>query len=268
MQKRDSVMDHFLKFDELCMSMQAIGDEVSSDEQLVILLGSLTDDYDQIVKIIENMGEMDLFLAKEMLRREYEGIARKEKSEVALQATRSYKSNNARPKVPRNKFPGTCFVCGKYGHKKQDCWMNPDKKKSSEQAFTVSEVGCEGWLLDSGASSHMCPFKNDFVELRSLNRAVTVSIANGETVMAAGVGTIRVVLRNKKPIKIEDVLYVPGLDRRLLSIPALSARGLHVTFRNRTCEIRNDQEVVTQVTQKGKLFVLECDSVESVNTSE
>ena len=89
-------MDPILKFDELCMSMQAIGDEVPRDEQLVILLGSLSNEYDQIVKIIENMGEMDLFLAKEMLRREYEGIARKEKSELALKATRRYKSNNFR----------------------------------------------------------------------------------------------------------------------------------------------------------------------------
>ena len=47
--------------------------------------------------------------------------------------------------------------------------------------------------------------------------------------LAAGVGTIRVVLKNKKTIRIEDVLYVPQLDRRLLSISALSAKGLNVT---------------------------------------
>ena len=86
--------------------------------------------------------------------------------------------------------------------------------------------------------------------------------------MAVGVGTIRVVLKNKKTIRIEDVLYVPQLDRRLLSISALSAKGLNVTFRNKTCEIRNDQEVATQVTQKGQLFVLECDTLESANASE
>ena len=47
--------DHFLKFDKLCMSMQAIGDEVSRDEHLVILLGRLSDEYNQILKIIENI---------------------------------------------------------------------------------------------------------------------------------------------------------------------------------------------------------------------
>ena len=43
LQKGGFVMDPFLKFDELCMSMQAISDEVPRDEQLVILLGSLSD---------------------------------------------------------------------------------------------------------------------------------------------------------------------------------------------------------------------------------
>ena len=51
------------------------------------------------------------------------------------------------------------------------------------------------------------------MEIRSLNRSVGISIANGEAVMAAGVGTIRVFLKNKKLICIEDVLYVPELDR-------------------------------------------------------
>ena len=48
-------MNHFLKFDELCLLMQAMGDIVSMEEQFVLLLGSLTEDYDQIIKIMENI---------------------------------------------------------------------------------------------------------------------------------------------------------------------------------------------------------------------
>ncbi|CAH0493052.1 unnamed protein product, partial [Peronospora farinosa] len=63
--KGGSIMDHFLRFDELCMTMQAVGQEISADEQLVIRLGSLTRDFDQIVTIIENVPGMTLFQAKE-----------------------------------------------------------------------------------------------------------------------------------------------------------------------------------------------------------
>ena len=90
-QKGRSVIEHFLKFDELCLPMQAIGDEVSQDEQLVILLKSFSEEYDQIVKIIENVKDIDIFQTKEMLCRECEGIVRKYKSELALKATRCVK---------------------------------------------------------------------------------------------------------------------------------------------------------------------------------
>uniref|UniRef100_A0AAV1U6D5 Polyprotein n=1 Tax=Peronospora matthiolae TaxID=2874970 RepID=A0AAV1U6D5_9STRA len=89
--KGGSIMDHFLRFDELCMTMQAVGQEISQDEHLVILLGSLTRDYDPIVKIIENMPGMTLFHAKEMLRREYDGMARTEHQEIALKSTHTSK---------------------------------------------------------------------------------------------------------------------------------------------------------------------------------
>ena len=75
--------------------------------------------------------------------------------------------------------------------------------------------------------------------------------------MATGSRTIRVVLKDKQPIRIEDVYFVPKLDRRLLSISAFSPKVLLVTFQNISCMMRNDKEVVTQSIKKGKLFVLE-----------
>lgn len=119
MQKGGNMMDHFLKFDEMCMSMQAIGDEVSQEKQLVILLGSLSEEYDQITKSIENLQGINLFQTKEVLRREFESMIRKETSEVALKAiTKSRKSCVERK---GRKFEGKCFACNRFGHKKEDC---------------------------------------------------------------------------------------------------------------------------------------------------
>ena len=53
------------------------------------------------------MGYVDLFQAKDILRREYEGIARKEKSEKCVKGDK---------KVTRKKFSGECLY-EKYGHK-------------------------------------------------------------------------------------------------------------------------------------------------------
>ena len=111
MEKGSNVMTHLLKFDELCMSMQAIGDEIKADEQLVLLLGSLSEDYDQIVKIIENMEGMDLFRAKEMIQREYDGLQRKEGSEIALKATKKSRTSVRMGRSRRNsRGSATCAI--------------------------------------------------------------------------------------------------------------------------------------------------------------
>ena len=87
-------MDHFLRIDELCVSMQAVSQEISADEHLVILLGSLTREYDQMFKSIENLHGMTPFQAKDILRREYDGRVRTENDEVAFKTTRMPKFKN------------------------------------------------------------------------------------------------------------------------------------------------------------------------------
>nr|CCA27862.1 AlNc14C754G12487 [Albugo laibachii Nc14] len=84
------------------MAMQASGEAITLEYQFVILLGSLSNDYDNIVKIIENIQRMDLFCAKEMLHREYEGLIRKEESESALRATRKMYTLGARKQNQKN----------------------------------------------------------------------------------------------------------------------------------------------------------------------
>ncbi|KAI9919778.1 hypothetical protein PsorP6_017631 [Peronosclerospora sorghi] len=150
------------------------------------------------------------------------------------------------------------MLSGLIGHKRQDCRNGQDKKTRSDKlASTVSDQNSEGWLLDSVESSHMCPRKNEFAELEMLKNPVKITIANGSEVLAMGIGTVRVMIINEKSIKIEEVLFVPDLDRRLLSIPALSRKILQVLFTKLHCEIRMQDEVVTRVTKAGKVNIME-----------
>lgn len=66
MNNGDNVQEHMMKFDNLSMAMEAI-DDVIDEDKLVILFGSLTSDYDAIVRIIENKASVDILEAKEML---------------------------------------------------------------------------------------------------------------------------------------------------------------------------------------------------------
>ncbi|CAI5708026.1 unnamed protein product [Peronospora farinosa] len=81
-----SLMDHLLKFDELCLKLGAAGDSMDDDEKLVLLLGSLSSEYDDMVRIIEAHSNVTLLDAKEMLRREYDTLQKRDKKETAFTA--------------------------------------------------------------------------------------------------------------------------------------------------------------------------------------
>lgn len=258
MAKGGNVMDHLMKFDELCQSMASIGDIIDESEQLVVLLGSMSSDFDQIVKIIENMGEMDLFRAKEMIRREYDDLQRKEASETALKASHWGKNKSSKNPGRNAKFQGKCFQCGLFGHKKADCRRNPDKNEKQEHAFSATTDNLTAWLLDSGASSHMCPVKEEFQDIRPFDEPVLISIANGCELKALGSGSIPITLLDGTLVRVQDALYVPDLDRRLISISALVAKGLKVEFEHDDCVISDSTGPITRVRRSGKLYVLNC----------
>ncbi|DBA01364.1 TPA: hypothetical protein N0F65_001603 [Lagenidium giganteum] len=86
------IMDHLLKFDELYLKLAAADDAVPDAR-------NRPSDYDQVVRIIEATANIALLGAKEMLRREYETIQRREKKEHALEAINEHQ----RGRQPRKK---------------------------------------------------------------------------------------------------------------------------------------------------------------------
>ncbi|POM81574.1 Putative Polyprotein [Phytophthora palmivora] len=87
MESGTNLMNHMHKFDELFFKLGAAGDNVDDSEKLVVLLGSLTPEYDAMVRIIEVHNNVTLLDAKEMLRREYDTLQKREQKESAFKAS-------------------------------------------------------------------------------------------------------------------------------------------------------------------------------------
>ena len=119
---------------------------------------------------------------------------------------------------------------------KRDCWKLNHKKKSEHSFSSYEEEQCE-WILDSSASSHMTFDKNDFSQLRPIQSHINISIATGGKLEAIGIGIIHLTLTNGENIRIEDALYVPKLDKRLLSVSAMNKKDIQLTFGKSKCEI-------------------------------
>lgn len=73
----------------------------------------------------------------------------------------------------------------------------------------------EKWLIASGSSLHMCSNSEYFVNLTKDHIILTVFVGDGKRSKIEGVGDIvcAVVLNGSpKSVKLQNFLYVPGLD--------------------------------------------------------
>ena len=162
-----------------------------------------------------------------------------------------------------------CFFCGSSEHQKKDCprWKNyMQKKEKSNQAKEIIlnnnksekensfmvKIGNAGrkakhveqnisyvhdlhnWVMDSGATCHMTPYKSDFQQGSETQEDKAVEVADGFTVPSTLSGTVIIHVTSDQGdpihIRIQGVLHVPELSRRLFSLMALIQDGHDVTL--------------------------------------
>jgi len=89
------------------------------------------------------------------------------------------------------------------------------------------------WILDSGATHHMSSQRELFTDFKT--HKASISIANGGTIKATGIGEIWITVWNGKgdgtPICLQEVLYVPELGaNNLVSVRCIQQAGMTVLF--------------------------------------
>ena len=162
-------------------------------------------------------------------------------------------NNGYKKKQP---FRGKCHRCNKIGHKQHECRAG-NKNDGNELAFVVHDGYKEGWLMDSGASSHMTHVKEDFCEYNKLKEAVKVRIADGAAMEAIGIGSVRIRCGNGTTVTLQEVLHIPKLDRRLLAIPKIVKRGYDVRFEDTSCGIYKDSKMMISAKRMGSVYTLD-----------
>jgi hypothetical protein len=90
--------------------------------------------------------------------------------------------------------------------------------------------GEDTWLIDSGASMHMTGQRDILSSLTKNNFPQKVTLGDDYQYPIKGVGESTYKLDSRTPMKMKDVLYVPGLTNNLLSISALDKKGFRVAF--------------------------------------
>ena len=91
-------------------------------------------------------------------------------------------------------------------------------------------------MADSGASDPMSPFASDFVTIGPSVRR-QVQLADSSLVPVLGEGSVIVRGARGTPVTLTSVLYVPDLDRRLLSVAGIYDRGGSVAWGSKVMRV-------------------------------
>jgi hypothetical protein len=103
------------------------------------------------------------------------------------------------------------------------------------------------WYVDSGASNHMTSHEEWFRDTRDLKTLGFVETSDDTTHPITQIGKVSLSMQDGQTKYLKDVLHVPTITKKLVSIGQMVEQGLHVTFNLNGC-------FVEDVNNQGKLI--------------
>ncbi|OWZ06852.1 Ty1-Copia Retrotransposon protein [Phytophthora megakarya] len=118
------------------------------------------------------------------------------------------------------------------------------------------------WILDSGATHHMCTDRNLLFGTEPAN--LTIQVANSATMTSTLKGNCLLettVNGDKRSILLTNVYYCEALGRNLLSLSQLRRRGLNFTFADKCTFHSRDGSVVGEATEHEGLWIINANTL-------
>lgn len=253
------VEKHLAVFDDLFDRLDGAGMNLDKDTKVCMLLRSLPPSYDGLVTALDSRSDEDISLDVVKAKLVDEFNRHLERKGVAVKVEKAMRSEAGKP---RNETR-TCHYCKKAGHLKRNCRklladqqrkdcnspkVEPDRNVKAKAAhndargvaFTVADEAHGSWVIDSGASAHMC---NDESFFRSLKHFAGgfITLADGKRTQIQGEGSGVVYGVNGEghvqKIDVNEVKFVPAHSTNLISVSKLSQKGFKVSFDTDGCDI-------------------------------
>ena len=215
--------------------MAAIDDPITEEDRVVHLLASLPESYDILVTALEASVEVPkMEIVTERLLHEERKIKEKHGSETSDGTMKAmFVNRQSKGKGPK------CYHCGKFGHIKRNCRelnsskLDDDKNEAydnkhkannaaesrqAENSSDSDEVGLminhafssltkkeNAWIIDSGATCHMCNDTSLFVELYNWEKSEEVTLGDGHVVKANGRGVVKIEIECQRSQKVKTL---------------------------------------------------------------
>ena len=123
------------------------------------------------------------------------------------------------------------------------------------------------WIVDSGATNHVCSSLQMLSSSRELaDRDVTMRVDSGEVVSAKAVGVAPLNFRNKFLV-LNNVYFIPGFRRNLISVSMLHEQLFSISFINNEIVISRNGLDICHAKPENGMYVLR-PTERSLNNSE
>uniref|UniRef100_A0AAV1V3K5 Integrase catalytic domain-containing protein n=1 Tax=Peronospora matthiolae TaxID=2874970 RepID=A0AAV1V3K5_9STRA len=131
----------------------------------------------------------------------------------------------------------------------------------SNVAFTVTQGNTSDcWIMDCGATAHMCKDKDAFIDYTASPTARNVKSAkNSASLKALGQGTVILRVWNGTlwiNDRLENTLHVQDINKNLFSLTAATARGMTVEITSDGCTVLKSGRIVASGKRCGMLINL------------
>ena len=112
-------------------------------------------------------------------------------------------------------------------------------------------------MEDSGASFHVTPRVECFATYEAGNLG-KVYLGNNHACAIEGIGTMHLTLDTGHDLVLNDVRYVPGIKKRLLSVGQLDLHGYTTQFGGGIWKLKCGSMLIVKGSKRGTLYCLRC----------
>lgn len=275
---KTKLTEHFLKFDQIIRELKSAGCAMEENDIVCHLMLSMGNFFNTVITALEtNLGEQLTvnFVKKKLLEESLKSTNSMQASCSSGKSSDVKDNNVAFTGAPKKPFKFTCYNCGKPGHLKRDCkfkkkFVNNKRPLSSgnkdkEMTFMSNDASADQgssteWVIDSGASEHMCNDQKLFCTLKNLENPVQIAVAKkNENLTATMIGDIAlksIVDGTVTNITMKDVLFVPDLTCNLFSVNKIMEKDMTTVMKGNNVTIKRNNETIAVGVKKGKLFYL------------
>ena len=108
--------------------------------------------------------------------------------------------------------------------------------------------------MDSGTTNHLCNSRSLFSTWEKCTKLTPVELGNNSKLGIFGIGSVEVSVGNDSSLLLEDVLFVPGINRNLISVFCLCESGYNVLFTDLLCTISKDGRDICSINSSQNLW--------------